>query len=185
MFSSSFAASATSALLTGITDLIALRYSAVATSPLAASIPPTSLGMLCVPTPLGKHLEPDLSYVENTTEAVAATLRSGQLVVLESTTYPRTTREVMLPRFEAKGLTCGVDFFVAYSPEREDPGRKDHNTQTIPKLVGGIDAASGEVAVALYRKAIKQVIPVSSAEVAEAAKLLENIYRAVNIALVN
>ncbi len=139
----------------------------------------------CVPTPLGKHLEPDLSYVEQTADDIAETLRPGQLVVLESTTYPRTTREIMLPRFEAKGLKLGTDFFLAYSPEREDPGRKDHNTQTIPKLVGGIDAASGEVAVALYRRAIKQVIPVSSAEVAEAAKLLENIYRSVNIALVN
>jgi UDP-N-acetyl-D-glucosamine dehydrogenase len=139
----------------------------------------------CVPTPLGHHLEPDLSYVEATADDIARTLRKGQLVVLESTTYPRTTREIMLPRFEARDLTCGVDFFLAYSPEREDPGRKDHNTQSIPKLVGGIDAISGELAVALYRKAIKQVIPVSSAEVAEAAKLLENIYRAVNIALVN
>jgi UDP-N-acetyl-D-glucosamine dehydrogenase len=139
----------------------------------------------CVPTPLGTHLEPDLSYVERTADDIAKTLRKGQLIVLESTTYPRTTRDVMLPRFEARGLKCGSDFFLAYSPEREDPGRKDHNTQTIPKLVGGIDPASGEVAAALYRKAIKQVIPVSSAEVAEAAKLLENIYRAVNIALVN
>src|SRR5687767_753318 len=139
----------------------------------------------CVPTPLGTHLEPDLSYVEQTADDIAKTLRPGQLIVLESTTYPRTTREVMLPRFEAKGLKLGTDFFLAYSPEREDPGRKDHNTQMIPKLVGGIDPASGEVAVALYRKAIKQVIPVSSAEVAEAAKLLENIYRSVNIALVN
>jgi UDP-N-acetyl-D-glucosamine dehydrogenase len=139
----------------------------------------------CVPTPLGKHLEPDLSYVERTADDIAKTLRPGQLVVLESTTYPRTTREIMLPRFEAKGLKCGTDFYVAYSPEREDPGRKDHNTQTIPKLVGGIDPASGEIATALYRKAIRQVIPVSTAEVAESAKLLENIYRAVNIALVN
>jgi UDP-N-acetyl-D-glucosamine dehydrogenase len=139
----------------------------------------------CVPTPLGKHLEPDLSYVEKTADDIAKTLRPGQLVVLESTTYPRTTREIMLPRFEAKGLKCGQDFYLAFSPEREDPGRKDHNTQTIPKLVGGIDAESGKVAVALYRKAIDKVIPVSSAEVAEAAKLLENIYRAVNIALVN
>jgi UDP-N-acetyl-D-glucosamine dehydrogenase len=141
--------------------------------------------LLCVPTPLGKHLEPDLSYVEDTTDAVAKSLRKGQLVVLESTTYPRTTRDVMLPRLEATGLKCGTDFFLAFSPEREDPGRKDHTTQTIPKLVGGIDAASGEVAVALYRKAIQHVIPVSSAEVAEAAKILENVYRAVNIALVN
>ena len=139
----------------------------------------------CVPTPLGHHLEPDLSYVERTADDIAKTLRRGQLIVLESTTYPRTTREIMLPRFEARGLKCGDDFFVAYSPEREDPGRKDHSTQTIPKLVGGIDPISGEIATALYRRAIKQVIPVSNAEVAEAAKLLENIYRAVNIALVN
>src|SRR5262245_12469113 len=139
----------------------------------------------CVPTPLGAHREPDLSFVENSADDIAKTLRPGQLIVLESSTYPRTTREVMLPRFEARGLVCGKDFFLAYSPEREDPGRKDHNTQTIPKLVGGIDAKSGELAVAMYRKAIKQVIPVSTAEVAEAAKLLENIYRAVNIALVN
>src|SRR4029079_14994529 len=116
---------------------------------------------------------------------IAKTLRKGQLICLESSTYPRTTREVMMPKFEAKGLGCGVDYYLAYSPEREDPGRKDHNTQTIPKLVGGIDPASGELAVALYRTAITQVVPVSSAEVAEAAKILENTYRAVNIALVN
>ncbi len=141
--------------------------------------------LVCVPTPLGTHLEPDLSYVEQTADAIAATLRPGQLVVLESTTYPRTTREIMLPRFEARGLKCGKDFFLGYSPEREDPGRKSHSTQTIPKLVGGIDEASGRVAAALYRKAVREVVRVSSAEVAEAAKLLENIYRAVNIALVN
>jgi UDP-N-acetyl-D-glucosamine dehydrogenase len=141
--------------------------------------------LICVPTPLGKHLEPDLSYVEQTADDVAKTLRPGQLIVLESTTYPGTTREIILPRLEARGLKLGTDFFLAFSPEREDPGRKDFNTQTIPKLVGGIDSASGEVAVALYRQAIKEVIPVSSAEVAEAAKLLENVYRAVNIALVN
>jgi UDP-N-acetyl-D-glucosamine dehydrogenase len=139
----------------------------------------------CVPTPLGKHLEPDLSYVEKTSDDIAKTLRPGQLVVLESTTYPRTTREVMLPRLEKGGLKCGTDFFLAFSPEREDPGRKDYHTQTIPKLVGGIDAESGRLAVELYSKAVAKVIPVSSAEVAEAAKLLENIYRAVNIALVN
>ena len=139
----------------------------------------------CVPTPLGKHLEPDLTYVERTADDIAKTLRPGQLVVLESTTYPRTTREIMLPRFEKKGLKCGQDFYVAYSPEREDPGRKDFHTQTIPKLVGGIDPISGELATSLYRRAIEKVIPVSTAEVAEAAKLLENIYRAVNIALVN
>ncbi len=147
--------------------------------------------IVCVPTPLGTHREPDLSYIENTAVDIAKTLRVGQLVVLESSTYPRTTREIMLPKFEArtmpdrKPMVCGKDFYLAYSPEREDPCRKDFNTQTIPKLVGGIEARSGEVATALYAKVIKQVIPVSTAEVAEAAKLLENIYRAVNIALVN
>jgi UDP-N-acetyl-D-glucosamine dehydrogenase len=139
----------------------------------------------CVPTPLGPHLEPDLSYVEQTAIDIAKTVRPGQLVVLESSTYPGTTREVMLPKFEAKGFKLGQDFFLAYSPEREDPGRKDHNTQSIPKLVGGCDPISGELAVMLYRRAIKEVIPVSSAEVAEAAKILENTYRAINIALVN
>lgn len=139
----------------------------------------------CVPTPLGKHLEPDLSYVEGTAVDIAKTLRPDQLIVLESSTYPGTTREVMLPLFEEKGYKLGSDFFLAYSPEREDPGRKDHNTQTIPKLVGGCDDASGRLATSMYRRAIKQVIPVSSAEVAEAAKILENTYRAVNIALVN
>ena len=141
--------------------------------------------LICVPTPLGEHMDPDLSYVRNNAELIAKTLRPGQLIVLESTTYPGTTREVVLPPLQATGLTCGRDFYLAYSPEREDPGRKSHNTQTIPKLVGGIDSESGDRAAALYRKAIKEVIPVSSAEVAEAAKLLENIYRAVNIALVN
>jgi UDP-N-acetyl-D-glucosamine dehydrogenase len=144
--------------------------------------------IVCVPTPLGKHLEPDLSFIEKSADAIAATLRRGQLIVLESSTYPGTTREIMLPRFEAsggRGMKCGTDFYLAFSPEREDPGRKDHNTQTIPKLVGGIDPASGDLAAAVYSKAIKQIVPVSTAEVAEAAKLLENIYRAVNIALVN
>jgi UDP-N-acetyl-D-glucosamine dehydrogenase len=139
----------------------------------------------CVPTPLGKHLEPDLSYVAQTATDIARTLRPGQLVVLESSTYPGTTRDVMLPPLLARGLRLGEDFYLAYSPEREDPGRKDHNTQTIPKLVGGCDPVSGELAVSLYRRAVKRVIPCSNAEVAEAAKILENTYRAVNIALVN
>lgn len=139
----------------------------------------------CVPTPLGKHLDPDLSYVESTTRTIADHLRPGQLISLESTTYPGTTRDIMLPILEATGLKLGEDFYLAYSPEREDPGRKSHNTQTIPKLVGGVDDISGELAVALYKHAISEVIPVSSAEIAESAKLLENIYRAVNIALVN
>jgi UDP-N-acetyl-D-glucosamine dehydrogenase len=139
----------------------------------------------CVPTPLGPHLEPDLTYIERCADDISRTLRRGQLIVLESSTYPGTTRQIMLPRLERIGLHCGQDFFLAYSPEREDPGRKEYTTQTIPKLVGGIDPRSGEVAVALYRAAIQQVIPVSNAEVAEAAKILENVYRAVNIALVN
>lgn len=139
----------------------------------------------CVPTPLGHHREPDLSFIEKCSDDIARTLRPGQLVILESSTYPRTTRDVMLPRLEKSGLTCGKDFFCAYSPEREDPGRKDYSTQSIPKLVGGIDPISGELAVQLYSAAIAKVIPVDSAEIAEAAKLLENIYRAVNIALVN
>jgi len=148
--------------------------------------------LICVPTPLGPHHEPDLSYVEQTARDIGKRLRPGQLVVLESTTYPGTTRDVMLPAMmdaakqAGQGhLVSGQDFLVAYSPEREDPGRKDASTQTIPKLVGGLDTTSGEVAAALYRHAIKEVIPVSSAEVAEAAKILENVYRAVNIALVN
>ena len=141
--------------------------------------------IVCVPTPLGQHLDPDLSFIESTTQKIADHLRPGQLVSLESTTYPGTTAKVMLPMLEASGLTFGKDFYLAYSPEREDPGRKSHNTQSIPKLVGGVDAISGELATNLYRSAIAEVIPVSSAEVAESAKLLENIYRAVNIALVN
>ena len=141
--------------------------------------------LICVPTPLGPHREPDLKYVEQSADDAARTLRPGQLIVLESSTYPGTTRDVVKPRLDARGLACGRDYFLAYSPEREDPGRKDFDTRTIPKLVGGVDRLSGELAVALYRRAVRQVIPVTTAEVAEAAKLLENIYRAVNIALVN
>jgi UDP-N-acetyl-D-glucosamine dehydrogenase len=137
--------------------------------------------LVCVPTPLGRHLEPDLSYVEQTASDIAAQLRDDQLIVLESTTYPGTTRKLMQPPLAATGKR----FHLAYSPEREDPGRKDHSTHTIPKLVGGVTPEAGELAAALYRTAIRQVIPVASAEVAEAAKILENVYRAVNIALVN
>ena len=141
--------------------------------------------LVCVPTPLGRHREPDLSYVRNTADEIAKRLRPGQLVVLESTTYPGTTREELLPRFEARGLQCGKDFFLAFSPEREDPGNRQFNTQTIPKVVGGMNPKSLDVAVALYRAAIDAVVPVSSPEVAEAAKILENVFRAVNIALAN
>ena len=140
--------------------------------------------LLCLPTPLGPHREPDLSYVLDCTKLIARTLRAGQLVVLESTTYPGTTREEMQPILEASGLVCGTDFFLAYSPEREDPGR-DIDRATIPRIVGGIDAASTDLAAILYRHLVDEVFTVSSTEVAEAAKLLENIYRAVNIALVN
>jgi UDP-N-acetyl-D-glucosamine dehydrogenase len=141
--------------------------------------------ILCVPTPLGPHNEPDLAFVLDSTRMVASVLREGQLVVLESTTYPGTTRKEMGPILEATGLKSGEDFFLAYSPEREDPGRKDTSTASIPKLVGGCDETATDLAMALYTRCIKQVHRVSSAEVAETAKLLENIYRAVNIALVN
>ena len=141
--------------------------------------------ILCVPTPLGKHGEPDMSYITRSTNMVAKVLRKGQLITLESTTYPGTTRGDCVPILAKTGLKVGEDYFVAYSPEREDPGRKDHSTQTIPKLVGGVDAISGKLATMLYGAAIAEVVPVDNAEIAEAAKLLENIYRCVNIALVN
>jgi UDP-N-acetyl-D-glucosamine dehydrogenase len=141
--------------------------------------------LICVPTPLGRHREPDLSFIRSTVCELAKTLRPGQLVVLESTTYPGTTREEMLPRLSQRGLACGRDFFLAFSPEREDPGNQSYTTKNIPKIVGGIDPASAEAAVSLYSSVVDRVIPVSSPEVAEASKLLENIFRAVNIALVN
>ena len=141
--------------------------------------------LVCVPTPLGRHREPDLSFIRVTGDEVARRLRPGQLVVLESTTYPGTTREELLPRFEAHGLACGEGFFLAFSPEREDPGNKSFHTQNIPKVVGGMDPASLELATALYGAAIAKVVPVASPEVAEAAKILENVFRAVNIALAN
>jgi len=141
--------------------------------------------LICVPTPLDARNEPDLSHVTRTADAIAASLRRGQLVVLESTTYPRTTRDVVLPRLAAGGLRCGRDFFLAYSPEREDPGRAAPATRAIPRLVGGVDEPSLQAGCRLYAAVIESVVPVRTAEVAEAAKLLENIYRAVNIAMVN
>lgn len=141
--------------------------------------------ILCVPTPLNKYREPDLSYVINTTESIVPYLRAGQVVSLESTTYPGTTEEELLPRVTAGGLTVGQDIFLIYSPEREDPGNAHFTTHTIPKVVGGHTPVCLEVGKALYRKAIDQIVPVSSTKVAELTKLLENIHRAVNIGLVN
>ena len=141
--------------------------------------------LICVPTPLSDSRDPDLFYVEETTRAIAKTLRPGQLVVLESTTYPGTTRDVMLPILKEAGLEAGTDFFLAYSPEREDPGNPDYSASGIPKVVGGLDAASLELAEALYSHAVVHTVPVSSCEVAEACKILENTYRSVNIAMVN
>jgi UDP-N-acetyl-D-glucosamine dehydrogenase len=140
---------------------------------------------ICVPTPLTAEGKPDVSSIRQTASAISRSLRKGQLVVLESTSYPGTTREIMKPELEKRGLRCGEDFFLAFSPEREDPGNKEFTMEQIPKIVGGIDGPSREAAAALYRMAVSTVIEVSSCEAAEAAKLLENIYRCVNIALVN
>ncbi|MFM8643094.1 MAG: nucleotide sugar dehydrogenase [Phycisphaerales bacterium] len=141
--------------------------------------------LICVPTPLGHHKEPDLTYVLDSTKLVAKVLRKGQLVTLESTTYPGTTRDEMGPILDATGLKRNEDYFLAYSPEREDPGNPNFSASVIPKLVGGTDEASGKLAYALYSRVVSKAHFVSSAEVAETAKLLENIFRAVNIALVN
>ncbi len=145
----------------------------------------TDAVLICVPTPLTASRDPDLTYVESTTRMIAQTLRPGQLVVLESTTYPGTTRDIMLPLLERNGLECGTDFFLAYSPEREDPGNPDFSARGIPKVVGGIDAESLSVAQALYNCAVVETVAVSSCEIAEACKILENTYRSVNIAMVN
>jgi UDP-N-acetyl-D-glucosamine dehydrogenase len=150
-----------------------------------ADLAKTDLVILCVPTPLGRHHEPDLTFVLESTKTVAQTLRKGQLVVLESTTYPGTTRDEMQPILDARGLKCGDEYFLAYSPEREDPGSIGRSAQHIPKLVGGVDPVATDLAMAFYTQVVKEAHRVSSAEVAESAKLLENIYRAVNIALVN
>ena len=141
--------------------------------------------LICVPTPLTESRDPDLSYVVSTAETIAQHLRPGQLVVLESTTYPGTTRDVMAPVLAKSNLAVGEEFFLAYSPEREDPGNQTFTAQSIPKVVGAMDDASCELAAELYRHAVVEVVPVSSCEVAEACKILENTYRAVNIAMVN
>lgn len=142
--------------------------------------------LLCVPTPLTKHREPDMMFIEGTARSIAPHLREGQLVILESTTYPGTSDELLRHHLEAgSGLTAGVDFHLAYSPEREDPGNQDFDTQRIPKLVGGLTEACKNLAVGLYESALDQVIPVGSMRVAEMTKLFENVFRSVNIALVN
>lgn len=141
--------------------------------------------ILCVPTPLNKYREPDMSFVINTTNAIKPYLREGQVVSLESTTYPGTTEEELLPRVQEGGLRVGENIFLVYSPEREDPGNPDFETRTIPKVIGGHTGACLEVGVALYQHAIDKVVAVSSTKAAEMTKLLENIHRAVNIGLVN
>ena len=141
--------------------------------------------VICVPTPLTEAREPDLSFVVSTGQAIREQLRRGQLVVLESSTYPGTTDDVLKPILEESGLVAGRDFFLAYSPEREDPGNPHYSTRSIPKVVGGLDDISRDLAVALYEPVVEGVVPVSQARVAEACKILENTYRAVNIALVN
>ncbi|EEE35723.1 UDP-glucose/GDP-mannose dehydrogenase [Rhodobacteraceae bacterium KLH11] len=141
--------------------------------------------MLCVPTPLNKYREPDLSFITDTCEKIADHLRPGQVIALESTTYPGTTKEEVLPRLEKNGLKVGEDIFAVYSPEREDPANQKFTTNTIPKVVGGHTEACLQAGIALYEHAIDKLVPVSSTETAEMTKLLENIYRAVNIGLVN
>jgi UDP-N-acetyl-D-glucosamine dehydrogenase len=140
---------------------------------------------ICVPTPLNEHREPDLQYVEQTARAIAKRLRKGQLIILESTTYPGTTDELVLPILEGSGLKVGKDFFLAYSPEREDPNNTDIAGRKIPKVVGGQTPACLEAVCAFYGRVYDRLVPVSSPRVAEMSKLLENIYRSVNIALVN
>src|SRR5213594_1437447 len=141
--------------------------------------------IICVPTPLGKSKEPDISFIVSAADAVAAIIRPGQLVVLESTTYPGTTQEVLLPRFEARGIAAGEDFFLAFSPERIDPGNTRYTLREIPKVVGGLTPACRELAATLYARITRQVVPVSGPETAEMVKLFENTFRSVNIALVN
>ena len=140
---------------------------------------------VCVPTPLTTTKDPDLSYVIHESKTISKYLQPGQLVVLESTTYPGTTKQVVLPNLESSGLRCGIDFYLAYSPERVDPGSKDYNVKNTPKIVGGIDPQSTQLAQLLYSQIAGMVLPVSCPEVAEMTKVFENVFRSVNIALVN
>ncbi|HCT54989.1 MAG TPA: nucleotide sugar dehydrogenase, partial [Balneola sp.] len=142
--------------------------------------------LICVPTPLNRHREPDMSYVEQTTKTISKHLRKGQLIILESTTWPGTTEDLVIPILEKySGMKAGIDFYVAYSPEREDPGNAKYDTTVIPKVVGGHGKQALELAKALYDAAIVKTVPVSDCKTAEAVKLTENIFRSVNIALVN
>src|SRR6059036_335082 len=141
--------------------------------------------VICVPTPLGKSKEPDISFIVAATDAVATIIRAGQLVVLESTTYPGTTQEVLAPRFQAKGFVVGRDVFLAFSPERIDPGNRRYTLRDIPKVVGGLTPACGDLAAALYGRITPEVVRVASPATAEMIKLLENTFRSVNIALAN
>lgn len=141
--------------------------------------------IICVPTPLTAQRDPDMSYIIKTTEQIKRCLRPGQLIVLESTTYPGTTEELVKNMLEETGMVCGRDFYLAFSPEREDPGNTNYSTTTIPKIVGGVDQASGDMAQAMYEKVIQKTIRVKNARTAEAVKLTENIFRAINIAMVN
>lgn len=165
-------------------QIAAVKHLIKATSDFSAASEADAL-ILCVPTPLNKYREPDLSFVLETTDALVPYLRAGQLISLESTTYPGTTEEELKPRVTSTGLSIGDDIFLVYSPEREDPGNAHFTTATIPKVCGGDTAACREAGIALYSAVINHVVPVSSAKVAEMTKLLENIHRSVNIGLVN
>ena len=141
--------------------------------------------LICVPTPLTGNREPDMRFVENSCKTISEYIRKDQIIILESTTYPGTTRDLMMPILEKSGLVAGKDFYLAYSPEREDPGNKNFTTKTIPKVVGGLTATCKNIATKLYSKAIDTTVAVSSVEAAEATKILENVYRCINIAMVN
>jgi len=166
-----------------LATLVAASRLAVTTE--TSALTATDVILICVPTPLGKSKEPDISHIVAAADAVAAILRPGQLVVLESTTYPGTTEEVLLPRFTARGLKVGEEFFLAFSPERIDPGNKRFDLRAIPKIVGGITPRCSELTGLLYSQIIDRVVPVSGPQTAEMVKLFENIFRSVNIALAN
>ena len=163
----------------------ALQKKLFRVSPGFAGVRELDVIIICVPTPIGRHRRPDISFIKGAALEVKRRMRPGQLIVLESTTYPGTTKEILLPIFESGKLKEGEDFFLAFSPERIDPGNEIYKTENTPKIIGGISAASSKIATRLYRGVIKKVIPVSSASAAEMVKLLENTFRIVNIALVN